>query len=285
MGRAELDLSEVRAAVRTAQPVPRVRARDVARGVLLDRTRAGAPIFEAVMAHLETLGPVHVEPVSVGIFLKRSRSFAELRPMVRWVALWFRLTRKIDHPKIARIIGNERPGRVPRREPSRSRGCRRRRSGMADRGIPRVAGVTFRTRRAAATSLRVANPSWNAANVGGGRGRGRRAVGRRNGDVGGRGQGRRRPRPDHARCRTRRWARSGSRPTSGDSCAATQRVAVVVQPRDGGVDRAREVDRVTESGTHRERRDALLGAGARRADRSRDVERRVRGSGRRSHRR
>ena len=64
------------------------------------------PIFETVMAHLETLGPVHVEPVSVGIFLKRSRSFAELRPMVRWVALWFRLTRKIEHPKIARIMGN-----------------------------------------------------------------------------------------------------------------------------------------------------------------------------------
>jgi hypothetical protein len=65
------------------------------------------PIFDAVMAHLETLGPVHVEPVSVGIFLKRSRSFAELRPMVRWVALWIRLTRKIDHPKMARTVTNE----------------------------------------------------------------------------------------------------------------------------------------------------------------------------------
>lgn len=30
-------------------------------------------IFDAVMAHLETLGPVHVEPVSVGILLKRSQ--------------------------------------------------------------------------------------------------------------------------------------------------------------------------------------------------------------------
>ena len=34
-----------------------------------DRER---PIFEAVMAHLDTVGPVHVEPVSVGIFLKRA---------------------------------------------------------------------------------------------------------------------------------------------------------------------------------------------------------------------
>jgi hypothetical protein len=52
------------------------------------------PVFEAVMAHLTTLGPVHVEPVSVGIFLKRSRTFAELRPKVRWVAL----SLKLDHP-------------------------------------------------------------------------------------------------------------------------------------------------------------------------------------------
>jgi hypothetical protein len=34
------------------------------------------PIFEAVMAHLNTVGPVHVEPVAVGIFLKRAKTFA-----------------------------------------------------------------------------------------------------------------------------------------------------------------------------------------------------------------
>ncbi len=33
------------------------------------------PVFDAVMAHLATVGPVHIEPVSVGIFLKRSRTF------------------------------------------------------------------------------------------------------------------------------------------------------------------------------------------------------------------
>jgi hypothetical protein len=60
------------------------------------------PIFEAVMAHLDTLGPVHVEPVSVGIFLKRSQGFAELRPMVRWVALSFALPHPVDSTKIAR---------------------------------------------------------------------------------------------------------------------------------------------------------------------------------------
>jgi hypothetical protein len=60
------------------------------------------PIFDAVMAHVETLGPVHVEPVSVGIFLKRSHTFAELRPKVRWVALSFGLLREVEHPRIAR---------------------------------------------------------------------------------------------------------------------------------------------------------------------------------------
>jgi len=64
-----------------------------------DRER---PIFEAVMAHLETLGPVHVEPVSVGIFIKKSGSFIELRPMQRWVALSFSLPRRVNHSKIAR---------------------------------------------------------------------------------------------------------------------------------------------------------------------------------------
>ena len=66
-----------------------------------DRER---PIFDAVIAHLETLGDVHVEPVSVGIFLKRSRGFAELRPKVNWIELSFGLARAIDHPKITRVI-------------------------------------------------------------------------------------------------------------------------------------------------------------------------------------
>jgi hypothetical protein len=30
------------------------------------------PVFEAVIGHLEVVGPVHVEPLSVGIYLKRA---------------------------------------------------------------------------------------------------------------------------------------------------------------------------------------------------------------------
>jgi hypothetical protein len=62
------------------------------------------PIFEAVMRHLDTLGPVHVEPVSVGIFLKRAQTFAQLRPKDRWVGLSFSLPRRVQHDRITRKV-------------------------------------------------------------------------------------------------------------------------------------------------------------------------------------
>ncbi len=62
------------------------------------------PVFEAVMRHLETVGPVHVEPVSVGIFLKRTQTFAQLRPKDRWVAMSFSLPRRVDHDLITKKV-------------------------------------------------------------------------------------------------------------------------------------------------------------------------------------
>jgi Domain of unknown function (DUF5655) len=62
------------------------------------------PIYEAVVTHLRSLGEVHVEPVSVGIFIKRERSFVELRPKVRWVAMSFPMPRRLEHPRIARYM-------------------------------------------------------------------------------------------------------------------------------------------------------------------------------------
>ena len=62
------------------------------------------PVFDAVMRHVESLGPVHVEPVSVGVFLKRVGKFAELRPMQRWVALSFSLPRPVRHRTITRKV-------------------------------------------------------------------------------------------------------------------------------------------------------------------------------------
>lgn len=62
------------------------------------------PVYEAVAAHLATVGPVHVEPVSVGIFLKRSSTFAELRPTARAVALWLALPGVVEHPRVRRRV-------------------------------------------------------------------------------------------------------------------------------------------------------------------------------------
>jgi hypothetical protein len=62
------------------------------------------PVFDAVMAHVRTLGPVHADVVSVGIFLKNPRKFAELRPMQRWVAVSFSLARHARHRTITRKV-------------------------------------------------------------------------------------------------------------------------------------------------------------------------------------
>jgi hypothetical protein len=62
------------------------------------------PVYEAVMDHLATVGPVHADIVSVGIFLKNPRKFAELRPMQRWVALSFSLPRRASHRTITRKV-------------------------------------------------------------------------------------------------------------------------------------------------------------------------------------
>lgn len=62
------------------------------------------PVFEAVAAYLESVGPVKVEPLSVGIFFKKSQTFAQLRPMRQWVALSFSLPRVVQHPAITRKV-------------------------------------------------------------------------------------------------------------------------------------------------------------------------------------
>ena len=62
------------------------------------------PVFDAVMSHVSTLGPVHVEPLSVGIFLKRAQTFAQLRPMRDWVALSLSLARTVRHPTMTRKV-------------------------------------------------------------------------------------------------------------------------------------------------------------------------------------
>lgn len=51
------------------------------------------PVYDAVMAYLSTLRdePFHIEPVSVGVFVKTHKSFLELRPLTKWVYAGFSL--------------------------------------------------------------------------------------------------------------------------------------------------------------------------------------------------
>jgi uncharacterized protein DUF5655 len=62
------------------------------------------PIFDAVRDHLESLGRVHVEPVQVGVFFKRARTFAQLRPRTKWVALSFVVPMAVADTRISRRI-------------------------------------------------------------------------------------------------------------------------------------------------------------------------------------
>ena len=82
---------------------------DCAPGLTLDEYFATGPaherpVFDAVMVHLATVGPVHTDIVSVGVFLKNPHKFAELRPMQNWVAMSFALGRSARHRTITRKV-------------------------------------------------------------------------------------------------------------------------------------------------------------------------------------
>ena len=62
------------------------------------------PVYDALIQHLETLGPVHADVVSVGIFFKNPKKFAELRSMQRWVAVSFMLRRRAHHRTITKKV-------------------------------------------------------------------------------------------------------------------------------------------------------------------------------------
>ena len=60
------------------------------------------PIFEAVLDHVQTVGDVRVEAVEVGIFFKRSRTFAELRPRRDRLRLSVLLSRRLRHARVVK---------------------------------------------------------------------------------------------------------------------------------------------------------------------------------------
>jgi len=63
------------------------------------------PVFDAVCAHFRPMGDVRIEAVQVGIFFKRARTFAELRPMRDRVRLSLLMSRDVDSPRVVRRLG------------------------------------------------------------------------------------------------------------------------------------------------------------------------------------
>jgi len=77
-------------------------------GGSVDDTFAAHPpghraVYDAIQAHLRSLGPVHEDAVTVGVFLKRDRKLAEIRPRSRDVWLALSLPRAVEDPRIQRM--------------------------------------------------------------------------------------------------------------------------------------------------------------------------------------
>ncbi len=69
-----------------------------------ERPPAERWIFEAVAEHLQSLGPVIVECVGVGILFKRRRTFVELRRKNRWIDLSIGLNYVLEHSRVTRTV-------------------------------------------------------------------------------------------------------------------------------------------------------------------------------------
>jgi hypothetical protein len=73
------------------------------------RSPAARAVYDAILAHVRRLGPVHEDAVSVGVFLKSDRKLAEVRPRSRDVWLGLYLPRPVRDPRIARVLGPAGP--------------------------------------------------------------------------------------------------------------------------------------------------------------------------------
>ena len=78
-------------------------------GISVDDAFAGYPkawreIYAGIVEHLRTLGPFHEDGVSVGVFLKRQRKFAEVRPMARALTLELVLPQALVSVKVMRHV-------------------------------------------------------------------------------------------------------------------------------------------------------------------------------------
>lgn len=78
-------------------------------GCSVDDTFASRPpvqreIYDTLVAHVGTFGRFHADAVSVGVFLKSDRKFAEVRPKARWLSLELVLLRRLADARVSRVI-------------------------------------------------------------------------------------------------------------------------------------------------------------------------------------
>ncbi len=66
------------------------------------------PVFEVVAAHLESLGPVIIDPITIGILFKNGPMLCELRAMKKWTALGFHLGRRLTSGRLSRKVIDHR---------------------------------------------------------------------------------------------------------------------------------------------------------------------------------
>jgi hypothetical protein len=72
--------------------------------LLARHPRWASEIYDAVIAHLGSIGPIHEDAVNVGVFLKSDRKIAEFRPRVRSVLLSLYLPYELSDSRIARTM-------------------------------------------------------------------------------------------------------------------------------------------------------------------------------------
>src|SRR4051794_18336188 len=69
-------------------------------GTTVESVFAGRPpymreVYDEIVTHLRSSGPVHEDAVTVGVFLKAERKVAEVRPLARSLRVWLLLPRQV----------------------------------------------------------------------------------------------------------------------------------------------------------------------------------------------
>ena len=68
--------------------------------------------YRAALAVIRELGDVDIDPVSVGIMVKRARTFCELRPRRGAVELSFKMSRELGSPRVRKTLASSTHRRV-----------------------------------------------------------------------------------------------------------------------------------------------------------------------------